>query len=1037
MDQTALDDLVSLWQSKIARGESVAPDELCAGHPELATELARRLDVLRRAAGLAQAGIHETATAGPGPSGSTGDSRTWPATTVTPTEAPAIAGYEILSMLGRGGMGVVYKARKTQLNRVVALKMVLTGQHADPRELARFVAEAETLASLSHPNVVQLFEAGTHDGRPYFTLEYVEGGSLEAKVRRHPLPAAEAARLMEQVARGVQAAHDRGIVHRDLKPDNVLLTPDGVAKVADFGLAKRLETGEGLTRTGAVLGTPSYMAPEQARGDARAIGPTTDVWALGAILYRVLTGRPPFQAANPIQIVDQLLNAEPVAPRALQPEVPHDLETICLKCLQKDPARRYPTAGRLAGDLARFLANRPIEARPVGRVERTSKWIRRNKVLAASAAAVALSLILGTTISLLKYREAKANADQADENALRAHDQEELAKANLAKSLESETRAKREAERFEQIADLLGRMLEAPDPIKLSGAFGIGFSRGDRLTPIALVEKATAEVEARPDLDATTRGLLLQRLGNSLTGLGRHSDALRVLENSRKLLVAELGDEHPALARTYQSLGWLEYARGNLLASRDYFERSLRLQKKRLPGWEVEYTLTAIQTQYALVLAELEEYEAAMEMADMARANRVRLVGTDDDPRLAESNFALGVVALMAHDYRPALRASQAGAAVVQKNQNTDPLAYAVGLFQEGVLDHFLRNNPAAGAVKLRQALDVTRRELGDANVYTLLARAQLAVLEKEAGQNEAALANFRECFKGARELQVITHPRAVVMIEEMTDFLVRERRGADARQVVDDWLAEHRKVNSKGLGYADALTLAARVYRRTGDPARERAMLEEARSIYTTPPVVPRRQYLVNLEGLGQNYARAGRWADSEAVYTEWLDRARTWYPDRVEPHEVAEATADRAKAVFRQGRFPAELAEQLTSVLKSLNSEMRDERVRARCRLRLAEYYAYHDQPAQSVAEYRLAVKKTDQAGDLADAAEGLATAAARTAGDERAALELEALDALAKAVGLNYRGVKRIEGSAAFRALTDHPKYHELLEKMREGQ
>jgi WD40 repeat protein len=339
---------------------------------------------------------------------------------------PHVPGYEVLGELGRGGMGVVYKARHVQLDRVVALKMVLPGAEARADDLARFRAEALAVARLQHPNIVQVYEVGEHQGRPFFSMEYVDGGSLSPRVRGTPLPPRAAAELVEMLARAVHHAHERGVVHRDLKPANVLLAACGLAagarpqaaygvpKITDFGLAKRLDADGLQTRTGAVLGTPSYMAPEQARGQNRAVGPAVDVYALGAILYECLTGRPPFKGATPVDTVLQLLDSEPIPPRRLQPDCPPGLETVCLKCLHKEPRQRYAGALALAEDLHRFRAGEPVAARPLGAAARAQQWCRRNPLPAALLAGVVLSLLLGTAGSAYFAVQAGRRAGEAE-----------------------------------------------------------------------------------------------------------------------------------------------------------------------------------------------------------------------------------------------------------------------------------------------------------------------------------------------------------------------------------------------------------------------------------------------------------------------------------------------------------------------------------------------------------------------------------------------------------------------------------------------
>ncbi len=281
--------------------------------------------------------------------------------------------YELLEEIARGGMGVVYKARQANLNRIVALKMILAGQFAGEEDVQRFYTEAEAAASLDHPGIVPIFEIGEHAGQHYFSMGYIEGESLAQRVADGPLPPREAAELVKKICDAMAYAHDRGVIHRDLKPANILIDSNGQPKVTDFGLAKKTEADSGLTGTGQILGTPAYMPPEQASGKTD-VGPLADVYSLGATLYCLLTGRPPFQAASPMDTLLQVLDQEPIPPRRLNSMIPQDLESVTLRCLQKFAIKRYSGCNELGEDLHRFLSGEPTEARPVGSIRCGWNW---------------------------------------------------------------------------------------------------------------------------------------------------------------------------------------------------------------------------------------------------------------------------------------------------------------------------------------------------------------------------------------------------------------------------------------------------------------------------------------------------------------------------------------------------------------------------------------------------------------------------------------------------------------------------------------
>jgi serine/threonine-protein kinase len=379
----------------------------CLEDPQLAAELKAFLadqDQLARLAGpLRQARAEILATGSP-PKSATLPLDAGTAATPAQVSLRCFGDYELLAEIARGGMGVVYKARQKGLNRIVALKMILAGNLAGADDLQRFRTEAEAAARLRHPNIVRVHEVGAVDGQPFFSMEFIEGRSLAQRLSEGPVPGRTAAGYVRQIARAVHYAHRQGILHRDLKPSNIMLDHDGEPYVTDFGLAKRLNAGESaLTRTGAIVGTPSYMAPEQAAGKVKELGPACDVYGLGAVLYELLTGRPPFRSDTPLDTVLNVLEREPVPPRLLNPKVDQDLETICLKCLEKEPPKRYASADELAADLQRYLDGESIRARSYNILARLTRALNKPSHREADLRIWASLLLLFSAIFLVGH----------------------------------------------------------------------------------------------------------------------------------------------------------------------------------------------------------------------------------------------------------------------------------------------------------------------------------------------------------------------------------------------------------------------------------------------------------------------------------------------------------------------------------------------------------------------------------------------------------------------------------------------------------
>jgi eukaryotic-like serine/threonine-protein kinase len=470
-------------------------------------------------------------------------------------------GFQILGELGRGGMGAVYKAWQVRLKRIVALKVIRADTYADSGAAARFLAEAEAAARLQHPNIVPVFEVGEYDGMGYLVLEYEAGGGLDRRLAGMLQNPDDSARLIESLARAIHHAHQHGIVHRDLKPANVLLTEDGIPKISDFGLAKLLERDDGLTQVGDILGTPSYMAPEQIRGSSSGITPATDVYALGAILYEMLTGRPPFKGTTPLSTMEQVSSIEPLSPGKLQRHTPRDLEIICLKCLQKEPRRRYASAVELGDDLRRFLDRKPILARRTPAWERAWKWARRRPSAATACLSTLIAIVLllsGAVYYNARLRAAVRIAQHA-EQASRNHAKAAFEERNLA---------------LQVFKELVYGVQEK-----------LGHTPATRAVRQGLLDTAIAGLEeisqrtagSPPDL---SQAAAHQKLGDMYRIIGRYGDAGRHYTRSRELaedLLARDADNiaiADVLYQTRMGLGLLNMATEQYALAKPEFERA-------------------------------------------------------------------------------------------------------------------------------------------------------------------------------------------------------------------------------------------------------------------------------------------------------------------------------------------------------------------------------------------------------------------------------------------------------------------------------
>ncbi|MBI5759608.1 MAG: serine/threonine protein kinase, partial [Planctomycetales bacterium] len=554
---------------------------------------------------------------------------------------PQVPDYEVLGELGRGGMGVVYKARQVRLNRTVALKMILDSAHVNDESLARFQREAEAVAQVQHPNIVQIYEIGDHDGLPFFSLEFVDGGSLDRLVSGEPFPLRDVAGLVETIARAMHFAHEHGIIHRDLKPANILLArsttahalpastastkpsaqaelstvpeqPHGVSgdsitarpdsrpsladfvpKITDFGLAKKLEGDAAATLSGAVMGTPSYMAPEQAAGRTHEIGPLADVYALGAILYNLLTGRPPFRAESVVDTLRLVIDSDPISPRLLDPTLDRDLETICLKCLEKDPQRRYPSALDLASELLRYRTGMPIEARPISAPARAWRYCKRRPLVSSFAALFILSMLVGISVSRFFAVLANNRATLLQSNNTKLKDANETSEKRRIAAEEATAVARGQSQlALKSLESVIFDIQRKLDNVPGAG----NLQRSLLQTALARLQEVSDQFASRSAIDRNTVTALVDlgdvflRIGAATSG-GAHADgsltAARKVYRQAFDIAQKLAAANPSVAQaqsdlslSYNRLGDVQLRSGQVTEALGSYEKGLAISQK-------------------------------------------------------------------------------------------------------------------------------------------------------------------------------------------------------------------------------------------------------------------------------------------------------------------------------------------------------------------------------------------------------------------------------------------------------------------------
>ncbi len=877
-------------------------------------------------------------------------------------EVSYVGDYELIEVIAHGGMGVVYQARQKKLNRVVALKLLLGGAHASEDFKRRFRQEAEMAAKLQHPNIVPIYEIGEHAGQPYFSMEYVAGSNLAELARDQPLPARKAAEYTRIVAEAVAYAHARGVVHRDLKPANILIGLDERPRVSDFGLARQLDVESSLTLSGEVLGTPGYLPPEQASTRSGAIGPASDVYALGAILYHLLTGRPPFLAGTLAEVLQQVLHREPVPLRQLNPAVPRDLETITLKCLEKDPQRRYPEAGALAADLERYLRNEPILARAPSQVYKFRKLVGRNKVAFIGGAALAVSLLIGFTVSTsLFFREkaARLKATQAEQRALdeaaKSREVAQFLKTMLqgvgpSKALGRDTTMLQEI--LDQTSARIGKDLTNQPAVEaeLRATLGSVYSEIGFYDKAEAMERKALEIRTKlrgndhveiadsllglagalhrqgkdAEAEATCRELLvrfrnqlddrhvatiLRRLASILADREKYGEAEALRREALAMLKKSLGPEHRLVAEALGDLSFSLADKGELVEAEKLAREELAMRRK-LQGNE-NPDVAASLADLAALLIHQENYAEAEALARESLALDKKL-GLHEHPNVAITLKTLG--SALRHQGKLAEAETSLREALAMNRKLLDAESPAVDATLFTLASVIYSQGKLAEAEAMYLEAVATRKKLfGEEDSMVALTFNQLGHCVFRQGRITEAETFFREA--AAMLKRRGEDPQDIAeALNDLANSLVVQGRLTEAEGFSREALATLRKTmdeaHSEDPGLVAALNELVENLNQQGKSKEAEPLAREALTITRKNWTHDPGSWVTSIEGLVGALCGGHKYAEAEGLFPELLPPSITAQPEsaglfqarggfRARRGQFHEAIADLTKAL------------------------------------------------------------------------------------------------------------------------------------------